>query len=84
MGLDNLLIGVVVVALFLGFLALLIGKGFIRRANWSPAVETQWYVTLALLLCFLVAFIALDWRTRDLQEQVDELKERLEKYQEEE
>jgi hypothetical protein len=84
MTLDHLVVGMVLVALFLAFLSLLIGKGFIRRGNWTPALQTQWYVTVALVFCFALALITMDRRTQDLQERVDELNERLEKYQEDE
>jgi membrane protein implicated in regulation of membrane protease activity len=82
MGFDSLLVGIILVALVLGVLALVIGKGFIRRGSWAPALETQWHVLLAVIVCLALALVALSRQNRELQEQLDDLKERMEQYQE--
>jgi hypothetical protein len=78
MGLDNVFVLIVFVGLLLGFLSLLIGKFFLRRRHPLHAADSLWYATLILIFCLGVTVFVLNWRTRDLEEEVRFLREELE------
>jgi hypothetical protein len=46
----------------LGFLSSIIARSFIRRRDCLHAVDSLWYVNLALLVCLGMTVLALNWR----------------------
>ncbi len=64
MVLDDLIIAVVLVVLFLGAAALVLARGYIRRNDLLYAAETLWYATLALVICLGLTIWVTHWRVR--------------------
>jgi hypothetical protein len=60
-------------ALFLGLLSLIIGKSFIRRRDSLNAVDTLWYVNLALVLCLGLSVYVMYSQAQDLEDLQDKL-----------
>jgi hypothetical protein len=81
MALDYFHLIFVSAALFFGFLSLIVGKSFIRRRDSLHAVDSLWYVTVVLVLCLGFTILANRWHTRELEDQLEELQKKLDKYE---
>jgi hypothetical protein len=65
--------------LLFAFFSLLIGKMFIQKRNGVHALDTLWYIAVALLFSFSLVAVEFHRRTQKLEEGIEDLQAQIEK-----